>query len=681
MRLTQPPLSYIPLLPILTGVVAGVLFGRYVAVDTGVAVAVMVIVGLAAIGLRRSWVAELLLPMALAVVSVSQAMPVQFKVAPGRETTLEGTVTRVEVKTVGQSADVVVGGHAEGDFTVRITYPLFVPALEVGDKIRFSGTYSLPRRSTDIPLEDDLSEFYFNTRISLLCYVPQDCLEVAGRSGNPLFALQRLRGEIVDRIYSSGLSEQAAVFLAAVLTGDTAALTPERRQQYASAGVAHILALSGAHVAVIAVVVSLLLFPLVVAGHRKLRWWLTIGVLWAYAVLTGMSPSVCRAVIMASAVLLALIFDRPRSSLNALCLAAILILVFSPLSLFNAGFQLSFVATLCIILFSPRLMPQGVARSRWRALWSLAAVTLAATLGTFPLVAWHFHSVPLFFFVANIAAVAVMPLMIGGGVLLTALLLLGVEPAWLVNCLDAVYGAFDSVVRLVAGLPAAAVDGIYIDGWLMVPMYAALAFFGLYLYRRRWNYAVLAVATALFTVGVGAAVRPVYADGEAYMLRSLSATAVAQHRGDTLRVLTASARHEYAYDSLTIADRYRDYIATRGIHCIEMLPLDSVSAQSGGTIEFGSRHMRVVSRAKDKDKKPIDTDTIDVNTDSPVVDYCLVTAKWYGDPVALYRSVNADTIVLSNDINRRRRQRYHRELTAAGIPAIDLAEQPLSSTR
>ena len=140
MRLTQPPLSYIPLLPILTGVVAGVLFGRYVAVDTGVAVAVMVVVGLAAVALRRSWVAELLLPMALAVVAVGQSVPVQFEVAPGRATRLEGVVTRVEVKAVGQSADVEVGGHAEGDFIVRITYPLFVPALEVGDKIRFSGT-------------------------------------------------------------------------------------------------------------------------------------------------------------------------------------------------------------------------------------------------------------------------------------------------------------------------------------------------------------------------------------------------------------------------------------------------------------------------------------------------------------------------------------------------------------
>ncbi|MDE6317458.1 MAG: ComEC family competence protein, partial [Muribaculaceae bacterium] len=442
MRLTSPPLSYIPLLPILSGVVAGVLFGRYVSTDFSLWAGLMAMAGIGAVAMRRSVVAEVLLSMALGCVAVSMSVPREFTALPDRKCVMEGVVTEVSLNGDRQSAEVSVDDRY-GDFKARITYPVFIPRLEVGDRIRFSGTYSLPRRPTDLPLEDDMAEYYFREGISLLCYVPQNCFEVTGRSGNPVLSLRRMRSGIVDRIYSSGLNEPTAIFLVAVLTGDTSALTPALRENYSAAGVAHILALSGAHVAIIAVAVSVLFFPLIFIGRRKLRWWLTIAVLWGYAVFTGMSPAVCRAVIMASAVLLALIFDRPRSSLNALCLAALLILLFSPMSLFNAGFQLSFAATLCIILFTPRFMPQSARKTyRYRA-WGVVAVTLAATLGTVPLVAWHFHSIPLFFLPANIVAVALMPVMVAGGLLLTVLLSLGVAAGWLIGTLDFVYGIFD----------------------------------------------------------------------------------------------------------------------------------------------------------------------------------------------------------------------------------------------
>lgn len=687
MRLTSPPLSYIPLLPILCGVVAGVLFGRYLPQYQLLCVGLTALAGFIAVVFRRPWPAEFSLSMALSVTATALSLPPQFPTSPGKGYVMEGVVTEVVQRASGQNADVRVAGP-DGSFTTRVTYPLFNPTLEAGDKIRFTGTYSLPRRDTDLPLEDDMAESYFNNGISLLCYVRDGDLELTGRSGNLLYLFKRMRAAIVDRIYSSGLDEPTAIFLAAVLTGDTSSLTPSRRQDYASAGVAHILALSGAHVAIIAMVVSILLFPLVVAGHRRLRWWVTIAVLWGYAVLTGMSPSVCRAVIMASAVLLALIFDRPRSSLNALCLAAILILLFSPLSLFNAGFQLSFAATLCIILFSPKLMPQRGVKSRGYRALSFLAVTLAATLGTMPLVAWHFHNIPLFFLPANIAAVAVMPFMITGGLLLLGLLLVGIDPAWLVSILDFVYSVFDSAVHFVATMPGTTVTRIYISGWLLVPAYVALAFFCAFLYRRRWNYAVLTCATLLFTVGVADALRPQFPDGDAYMLRSMSATTIAYHSGDTLRVFTLSPPHSYPADSLVIADRYCDYLATRGIRHIDISSLDSVVATSRGILPFGHRKM-VVAHAVGNSSASRNTHSGNNNqSDNSMVgrvnsmdqsDYCLITAKWYGNPVELSKMINADTIVLSRDINRRRRERYYRELASAGIPVIDLGTRPLSS--
>lgn len=670
MRLSQPPLSYVPLLPVLLGMVAGVLLLRFVPVDIWCVVGGALLLAVAAALLHFRLFVEIALAFSIGAVATSVSLPRQFDTPPDHDIFMHGCVVDAVQLPEQQRLSVDVCPDSGSPFRVMLTYPAFDAIPLPGDSVSFSGSFSLPCRDVDIPLQDDMADYYFDNGISLLCFVPKGNLSVTGRSGNPFYAFKRWRTRLADLIIASDLDEKAAVFLAAILSGDASAVPSQLRSDYAAAGVAHILALSGAHVAVIAMVVSIIFAPLAIAGHRRMRWWLTIISLWLFALFTGMSPSVCRAVIMASAVMLALIFDRPRSSLNALCLAAILILLFSPLSLMQAGFQLSFVATLSIILISPALSPKSPPRFIPSKLCETGAATLAATMGTFPLVAWHFHSVPVYFFIANIVAMAVMPVMIASGILLVVLLLLGSQPHWLLWLLNTAYALFDGVAAFVAHLPGATLDNIYPEGWMLIPMFLTLAFATAYIYlRHRW-YAVLSVATLLFTVAAYAARSPIYDEGEAYIVRSRDAVAIASHQGDTLRMLTLAPAHEFRYDSLRWADDYRDYIATRGISCIDIRPLDSVAAYSDGIVDFGSRSILVATS--------LHTDSIAAPT-SRHTDYCLVSSKWYGDPVDLFSNANTDTIVLSTDINRRRRIRYYRELQQASIPAIDLGSRPLSS--
>lgn len=671
MRFDRPPLSYVPLLPILVGIVAGVLCGRFLDVPVWIMAGGALLV--AAVGeiFRLHLVAEVAMAMSLGVVSVSMAMPRQFVTLPDDAAVTSGRVTDALLLADCQRLRVHVPPDDGGaSFDMLVTYPAFEPRIAPGDLVSFSGAYAFPRRLTDLPLENDMSQYYLNNGISMLCYAPKGRLEITGRSGNIYSAMLRWRMEMVDRLVASPLDERTASFLAAVLGGDDSLLAAGVREEYAAAGVSHLLALSGAHVAMIAMVLAILLFPLTLAGYRRARWWLTIAVLIGYMIFTGMSPSVCRAVIMASGVLLSLIFERPRSSLNLLCLAASVILVFWPLSLMSAGFQLSFAATLAIILFTPALAPVRVTCRRDGWIAGAIATTAAATAGTLPLVACHFHSVPVYFFIANIAAVAVMPVMIGGGVLLALLQLAGCSPDWLIWLLDNLYSMFDALVAFVAGMPHASVKDIYMNPWLLVPVYAALAFAVAWLYLRHRSYAALTCATLLFAVGVYCATRQSYPVGEAYMVRSHKAATIAVNRGDTLCFLTTSPRHNHSHDSARWSDRYRDYIATRGLRHIVVLPLDSTTLLPGSRLRFGGKDM-VIAHALPHNPG--------VEISTAKVDYCLLTARWYGKPVELYGALNVDTMVVSMDMNSRRRRRYVRELTAAGIPVIDLAARPLMS--
>lgn len=661
----RPPLSYVPLLPVLAGIVSGVLLGRFLPGSVVIIVAAGLTLAAVAAILRKFWVMTVALAIPLAAVAASLSLPVQFAKPHADGTAITGTVTQAKLLPEKQSIVVEVFDSEHGNYDLLLTYPSFEPEVVPGDIVTFSGRYALPRYDVDLPLESDMSDYYFTHGISMLCYVPKTFLTVDGRSGNIFLTMKRWRHDIAGMISASALSEQASAFLTAILTGDSTLVSGTQREQFARAGVAHILALSGAHVALIAMVVSLVLFPLAMAGHRKWRWGITVAALWVFAIMTGLSPSVCRSVIMATAVLMALMLDRPRSSLNALCLAAILILLFNPMALFDIGFQLSFVATLSILLFSPRFAPAGARGSNWHWLLTACATTLAATLGTMPLVACHFHALPVYFLAANIVAVIIMPVMIAGGLLFVAALAMGLEPSWLVAALDAVYAAFDAVSDAVASLPRATAVGLYFNAWLLLPMYVALAFLLAFMHLRRPVYMLLTVATTTFIFGIIAVTAPDYADNEAYIVRSHRSTTIASHRGDTLLMTTTSPLHNHPSDIAEWTERYAGYISTRGIRHVEARPFGQEAFDNQGLMRFGRHTMSI---ALDKEYGCTVPHT-----------YCLVTSGWYGDPVELCRRSHCDTIALSPDINSRRRNRYLRLLQAASLPVIDLSSRPLSS--
>jgi competence protein ComEC len=155
----------------------------------------------------------------------------------------------------------------------------------------------------------------------------------------------------------------------------------------------------------------------------KVAAFLSLVPIFFYAFVAGMSIPTVRSVIMVVSFLIAVLLGRPRELLNALGLAAFLILIFSPASLFDISFQLSFMAVFSLLVLTPRLADyiprldrEDVEGPRWRvwprkALVSLLlflAASLAATLGTAPLVAYYFNRVSMVTLLANLVAVPLL---------------------------------------------------------------------------------------------------------------------------------------------------------------------------------------------------------------------------------------------------------------------------------
>ncbi len=198
----------------------------------------------------------------------------------------------------------------------------------------------------------------------------------------------------------------------ALLIGDRSGLSPGIQEQFAGTGCMHLLAISGLHIGLLA----LLMYGLLSWIMKRSQWLLlhthvptlalalSFPIIFFYAFIAGMNTPVFRSLIMAALLLAAVLFRRQHSMLNLIAAAALLILVLHPLSLFTASFQLSFAAVAAIALVYPKILLLFVQKKSERRhhhwytpliRWPVAAliVSLAATIGILPFLLYHFNRI------------------------------------------------------------------------------------------------------------------------------------------------------------------------------------------------------------------------------------------------------------------------------------------------
>ena len=295
------------------------------------------------------------------------------------------------------------------------------------------------------------------------------------------FVLEHLRhyfAKVIERYVIRPESKQIAL---ALLLGQKESLGKEVKQAYSATGTQHILAVSGLHVGII---YSILLLPLTYfkqEGHalRKSYLILVMGLIWIYALMTGFSPSVVRAVVMFSLVTLGQMRKRKPSIWNILSFSALLLLVLDPGVRTDLGFQLSYFAVAGIVGLQPLILQAWSPHNRvLDYFWQMAAVTLAAQLITSPLTIHYFHTFPTYFLLANLLIVPLSYLILCVGV---PFLLL----AW-IPFLGRVLGAIvdfllllqNEITYLIQDLPAALWQGIHLSFAGMLAIWGLLWVWG-----------------------------------------------------------------------------------------------------------------------------------------------------------------------------------------------------------
>src|SRR5690606_30371161 len=234
-----------------------------------------------------------------------------------------------------------------------------------GDLLVIKGAPQRPDPPAN-PAEFDYARYLEQRNIFHQHFVREGVMRMGAEPSNGVLALAyklRARAEAVLRTYVPG--ERAQGIARALVLGVTDGLDNELREAYAGVGVMHILAVSGLHVGVIYFVLASLLRPL--NRLPKGNWAvavISIFVLWLYAFITGLSPSVLRAVTMFSFLTLAKPWRRGTNVYNTLAVSAFVMLLADPWLVCSVGFQLSYLAVLGIVYFYPRLIPLWEPTSR-----------------------------------------------------------------------------------------------------------------------------------------------------------------------------------------------------------------------------------------------------------------------------------------------------------------------------
>lgn len=273
--------------------------------------------------------------------------------------------------------------------------------------------------------------------------------------------LARWRWQVADRVMDTRTRATTQQLLLAMLLGDSRAVDSDLRQRFAQSGLAHVLALSGLHMAMVAALAWWLLLPLGWLRLPRLRRVLTIALMVVYAAFTGLSPSVVRATIMLSVAMASGLAERRTLPLNALGVAAMLILLVSPAQITSAGFQLSFLSVAALLAVPGTATAAQLRSWAWRLRAGLAASVMVAAV-TMMVVACHFHVVTLSGLMANVVALPLLPVTMAAGAVLVFLSAVGLELEVVDAVADALCTATDGLATAAAGLTATWADGIWV---------------------------------------------------------------------------------------------------------------------------------------------------------------------------------------------------------------------------
>jgi competence protein ComEC len=317
------------------------------------------------------------------------------------------------------------------------------------------------------PAEFDYRAYLYRKGITGQVFLKDaDWVDLQTSRVNPIYAFSyRFRDILLSSLQRCGLNNDEFGVAAAILLGYDDSLADDVRKNYVAAGSMHILCVSGMHVGIIYLLASALLgFLNRKKWQKMLKHILLLAMIWFYALIAGLTPSVLRASLMISFVIIGEMLNRKGFIINSLAASAFILLCINPNNLFEIGFQLSYAAVMGIVVLQRPIYSLFYVKNKLLdKVWEITAVSLAAQIATIPFTLFYFNQFTTYFWLSNLFMTPIsFVVVISGMVLLMVSWIpyLNIFIGYLVW--GAVY-AMNAFASWVEQLPFSIIKGLYIS--------------------------------------------------------------------------------------------------------------------------------------------------------------------------------------------------------------------------
>lgn len=531
-----------------------------------------------------------------------------------------------------------------------------------GDIVSATGILRDARAKDIVPDAADYNRYLYLQGVnSVLWLTKEEMYPISKASENTLSnILDKARAATTNAIIDSGVGSDASAFLTAVIVGDDSYLQPDTDEAFRTSGLAHLLALSGLHIGIIIMFITVCLSWMRPSRYGyRIFYILIIAASFAYAAFAGMTPSVVRAACMVAVLCVSAIFQRRANVYNSLCVAIFLWLVINPLWLFAPGFQMSVCAVLGITIALRAVNAYRIRRTWVKKALRIVIVPMAAMAATAIPAMAYFHTFPLYFLPANIlASIAIAPMMFCG-VLLAIATMTGIGHGALAYACDRLYAFIEFSAKTFGG--DSGVVHTYPSMLTIFCCLAAVAAFFFFLYRPRSIMRISMLCCACIFIALSSSFDRSRVSIDAYILSGGTSTDMLLADADSVYLITDATGINAANIRTLRQQRYRDMLLRRTTNAELVLLSGNFTRhefkRSGDILTCGKHRFLLVN--SDSLASP-----------SERCEYALVCRGFKGDikKVALH----ADTIVIGTSVHYTRRRRFVAFMDSAGIPYRDI---------
>jgi competence protein ComEC len=370
--------------------------------------------------------------------------------------------------------------------------------FKVGTILLAKGNLSKNQAVTN-PNVFDYGKYLENQEIYAQCYVDPIQIKTVGKESSLWASFSNFRNRIMANLQVSAINKDELYVLNALILGQQQEITPELLKDYQYAGAVHVLSVSGLHVGFIMLFITFLLKP--IPNNRKgalLKTIVVILVLWTFAIIASLAPSIVRSVTMFSFLAIGLYLRRTVAIYHTLLVSILLILLFKPSFLFDVGFQLSYLALFFILWLQPLLAQVWKPKHKITSYaWDILTVSFAAQIGTLPLSLYYFHQFPGLFFVTNILILPLIGIIMAVGVLAILIALFCPLPFYIAKATELLIKLLNVIIHSIASQEEFVIRNIAFSKEMLWVSYLMAIFIILWLKKPTFQKLLLSLASIM----------------------------------------------------------------------------------------------------------------------------------------------------------------------------------------